>query len=455
MVTEADYHALKKDFDALKRNYQKVLEENSHLREVAELYHTALSLTDHVISYVDIQEHSLHHIFREATFDAIHDVMENVPDAILDTGIIPPEDVETFRKFYDDVYNGKPSGESGIFKTTEGDRRGYVKMLYKTIFDENGRPSKAVVFSDDITSKVKAERHYLEFRNAVMSGSDYVWEINLSQDKILLEDQIDNQFLGRTDFTSYSDIIATSVKEVLPDYRNVVNDIFSINNLIHSYENGKREFTSEYPLKRADGSISWLHSKIYLLSNVDSDICAIICANDITERKAIENKLIYQAECDVLTGLLNRRSFQEYAEAYLEKSLSVSPVLMIVDVDNFKQMNDCWGHIFGDTVLKLIADTMRSSFRKADYIGRLGGDEFMILATDNIDEPILEDRIQNMQSMLKHIKTPENTYIDITLSIGAAKIHPNESFDSLYMRADRVLYDVKEHGKNGFKILYD
>ena len=203
-----------------------------------------------------------------------------------------------------------------------------------------------------------------------------------------------------------------------------------------------------------DQKITWLHTKIYLISNMDSDLCAIICANDVSKRKEKENQLLQQAECDTLTGLLNRRSFQAYAEKHLQESVAGTSALMIIDVDDFKQMNDRWGHIFGDSVLTLISDTMKNCFRQGDFISRIGGDEFMILANGrSLSIQTLEDRLMNMQRLLKNTPTPDNGSVDITLSIGVAIIHNGETFEDIYDRADKILYEVKRQGKNGFKVV--
>lgn len=449
MFEEKDYQKLKADYEALQ-------EENKRLKEVEEIFRTSLSLTDHAVTYVDIPSRTLHRLYKKNSFSRLEDVVENVPESILESDFVVKEDAEIYRKIFQDIYDGEPYGESEIFRTQEDGRVDYVKMHYKTLFDSDNAPSKAVVFIDDVTSKVNAEKRYLEYRKAVVADTDFLWEVNLSKDLLLFEDMKGETLWEKDHFKSYTDILSSFLESVVSEYHELVEKTFNLDTLLNAFAKGQRDFIIEFPTRSTDGKIVWLQTKIYLLINADTDLCALLCSNNITKWKLEQERLLKQAQSDELTGLLNRRTFQEHTENFLRQRTPGNSVLMIIDIDDFKQMNDRWGHVFGDSVLALISEKMRKSFRKSDLISRIGGDEFMILAKGikgSIKDGFLKKRLSDLQEELKNIKTPDGNHINVTLSIGGAQIQDGDTFHDIYKRADSVLYEVKKCGKNGFKVI--
>ncbi|WP_296052122.1 GGDEF domain-containing protein [uncultured Alteromonas sp.] len=169
------------------------------------------------------------------------------------------------------------------------------------------------------------------------------------------------------------------------------------------------------------------------------------------QRRDTLNEMTLMATTDELTGLPNRRTFIERAELELSRTERGSPDLwmLMVDVDNFKEINDTEGHAMGDKVLKIIAQTLKSSIRQIDAVGRLGGEEFAILLPDTPLEGtqrVAESIRRNIES--EHIKGWTDTYGAVTISIGVAKAVPNETFQSLLNKADEALYASKSAGRN-------
>ena len=111
---------------------------------------------------------------------------------------------------------------------------------------------------------------------------------------------------------------------------------------------------------------------------------------DVTDRKRLELNLTEQAQKDALTGLLNRRGFNEKASRALARPQGEGPFLAMIDVDRFKLVNDNLGHEAGDIVLTAIGDTLNGQLRSSDVIARLGGDEFAILLTMPLESQAME-----------------------------------------------------------------
>lgn len=146
---------------------------------------------------------------------------------------------------------------------------------------------------------------------------------------------------------------------------------------------------------------------------------------------------------DGLTKLVNAGYFHKYADDNTKKM--DNGCLIIIDIDNFKQINDTHGHQVGDDIIKKVSDLLLKSFRSQDVIGRLGGDEFVVLLKYNASIDELNNRAKYLLETLD-----EQTDIDVTLSIGGLSFTEPMYYDNLYRLADEVLYSVKSNGRNGY-----
>lgn len=180
-------------------------------------------------------------------------------------------------------------------------------------------------------------------------------------------------------------------------------------------------------------------------------------ANLTDESSKLLNKIITEFTMDIkekammdsLTGLYNRSYFQEKVEKIWEAGHAGA--LFMIDLDNFKSINDRFGHIMGDRVLRLLAETLREQTGEDDVIGRIGGDEFILFYTDLTDQDALAEKANNildsMQRKLKEIKHQDITSVSIGIALYPK--HGNK-FEKIFKNTDHALYYVKENGKNDF-----
>lgn len=170
--------------------------------------------------------------------------------------------------------------------------------------------------------------------------------------------------------------------------------------------------------------------------------------NSIYEiKKKNEKNLIFDAEYDALTGILNRRAYDQICKKCAEEKGKIA--LILIDLDNFKNINDTYGHSGGDTALKEVARLLRENFKSDDYVCRIGGDEFAVIMKElkaKAGEAILR-KIRSINELLAGIKELSN----VSVSAGAALSDEGYSKD-LYEKADKALYYVKDHGRSGCKI---
>lgn len=167
--------------------------------------------------------------------------------------------------------------------------------------------------------------------------------------------------------------------------------------------------------------------------------------SEAVSRRHIEK----ERDTDDLTRLMTKAAANREIEGYLEERNSA--VLMLLDIDNFKQVNDLMGHAYGDAVLRKTSEILRIVFRDTDILSRFGGDEFVLFLPGIGDRDVVEVRVKTLMSMLEmHMRGSEQD-INITASVGIA-MYPQDagSYDELFQKADEALYASKRKGKNGY-----
>lgn len=172
---------------------------------------------------------------------------------------------------------------------------------------------------------------------------------------------------------------------------------------------------------------------------------------DISKHKQEIFRLKSTAKSDPLTGLLNRQGLYEYfQEQLIQKSRDTELAMILLDIDGFKEINDRYGHPCGDQALVHLSQILRKNFRNWDGICRIGGDEFMVVLSLSGDPSILNTKVESLLN-----RTPKFTWeghtISLSYSIGVA-IWNNDTFETLYKKADLALYAVKHHEKGSYRI---
>lgn len=176
---------------------------------------------------------------------------------------------------------------------------------------------------------------------------------------------------------------------------------------------------------------------------------------DITEIKQAEQQLAFLAHHDTLTGIANRLSFHEgINEAVRHAGATHTTLLaMMIDVDHFKQINDTYGHASGDTALREVAARLKASVRKTDLLARLGGDEFVILCHDIEDADTAEALADKIVDAMRVPVMLGTVPLRVTLSMGLALCRDVSDADTLLQRADEALYQAKENGRDGYRLV--
>lgn len=273
------------------------------------------------------------------------------------------------------------------------------------------------------------------------------YEINLTRDRVT---ETNSSWYYKNmvpEDMTYSGLLRTACeKAVCPTFRARFMERLGLEEALRAFEEGKRVLYTEYLMLNGGQEPVWLEGTMNMLRNrTTGDICGLLHIKNISQRKKQEQELRRRAERDELTGVLNRQATRARIDSILAEGIAEGRrcALLMIDLDNFKQINDTYGHVQGDSVLTDFATRLRGIFRETDVIGRLGGDEFAILIRDI---PHKETAAGKAAQVCSAMCTGDE---EISGSVGIA-FSPDDgaTFDELYYKADIALYRAKRQGKN-------
>ena len=283
-----------------------------------------------------------------------------------------------------------------------------------------------------------------------------IFEYDIPKQKI--EFSGDTKFILGTGKRSFGvDFIrAEYFKRVHPEDSNILE------HLRNSLKTNTESFSAEFRLKGFDDQYFWVKMSGSSIFNENLSIEKFIGSiTNVNSQVLHEQELRNIADRDRLSYLLNKAAFERNAKHYLFKDgKNGNSALFIVDLDNFKDVNDNLGHMTGDLAIKDAAKKISLIFSDRDYLGRFGGDEFCILMcfdkelTKEDIYKIVNYKAGDLVHSLKEEYANGELKVCVSASIGIAVYPDNgQSYEELFTKADQALYDVKQHGKNGFKII--
>jgi diguanylate cyclase (GGDEF)-like protein/PAS domain S-box-containing protein len=209
----------------------------------------------------------------------------------------------------------------------------------------------------------------------------------------------------------------------------------------------------ELRMRRNDGTHLWVSANSSIVHGVEGyPEFQLIHVHDVSERRARELKLAHRAAHDPLTGLPNRSELRTRLYAMLGSSVPV--VVLFCDLDDFKKVNDTYGHDAGDAVLIEIGQRLRMHVRENDTVARLGGDEFVIVLRD-LDPPDAHDLVTRLAEAVSRPVHYEGHVITVSASIGLGASAPASTVDELLREADKAMYRAKGDRSRPIAIQHD
>ncbi len=270
---------------------------------------------------------------------------------------------------------------------------------------------------------------------------------------------LDSKFYLKSSNRAFQKIAGIVDEERREDKKNIyLPDLFFdsliVQNLLQNILETNRQTAFDLRLDAmVNGEERWLHC---LFSTVHSDQEEVMIEGlviDVTERTFQMERILFESEHDPLTQLFNRRAGEQLLNIMLTNAQKNNDqlVLMLIDLDGFKEVNDHFGHEAGDMVLVEIANRMQMSIRKEDILIRLGGDEFIIAFTvDSEDRDEIDLFLEKLQGRVRtEILLNNGRYATMGSSIGIAVFpHDGKNIDTLIANADSAMYQAKRKGKN-------
>lgn len=322
--------------------------------------------------------------------------------------------------------------------------------------DEKGEFIGILGFTRDITKDYIARQHYqqeLKYLFGLPADTYAVSYIDVDEWRIVSQRR---QQIAGSSFQSCFTVEALSkaALDSIVDYTCEAAEFFrrfspAVLRDIHA--SGRRRLTFKYQRIMTNDDVRWVRIDIRFLTDIDSGhLCAMLSGKDIDAQMKEEQRLIFAARMDKMTMLLNRETTMEQIRQILQIDAAGKHSLFMIDVDNFKSLNDTRGHQAGDEFLVTLAAQIKKHFRDTDIVGRIGGDEFFALMRNIPGEKEAEAKAQELLTAMQQI-CAEYSPVQLSASIGVS-LYPKDAqtMDDLYAKADDALYQAKGKGKNQY-----
>lgn len=282
-----------------------------------------------------------------------------------------------------------------------------------------------------------------ELEHCVRMPGITIIECDLLSDTLLFAK---NQSSGRQ-------YLCTNISAYAESFQGIhTDDIPRVRALLDDIRHGWLYTSAEFRLLYEESGYSWFRINFITLRDRNKLFTRVIgqIANINQEISDIDI-LRSRAEMDALTGVYNREQTETQIKYYLNRTPGEMCAFIVIDIDNFKQINDTQGHMLGDVVLSEMASAMKRVMRASDVVGRIGGDEFVIFMKDAKSAKNVEAKAENLQKEFRSLFRNEKLSLQITCSIGIALYPDNGTeYKVLFNHADQALYQAKVLGKDRF-----
>lgn len=416
----------------------------------------ALEQTNNIVFDYDVAARTIHQPAHSAKRYGLPKVVEGAPESLVENGTVLPDSAQDFLRMYRKLLSGASHASCVVrMRITDGGGEAWERISLSAIRNEDGQVIRAIGVTEDITLRKKLEQAYHkeeQYRTAMLADALTYYEINLTTDQVENVKGMWHPSLPQPDNLSYSRLVRELYQKVIsPDTREEYWALVSPEALMTSFHRGVTELRCEHRRLNAAGMYQWMLVTVHLLEDPETrELKGFTYLRNIDRQKREELALKYRSQYDLMTRLYNKVTAEEKIQEVLSSSEQDSVhAVIIVDIDNFKAVNDTFGHMAGDQILTDAAQKISAIFRSDDIVGRIGGDEFIILVK-NVGgaKALVEEKAEAICRILRQCSVGKMT---ATGSVGVS-FYPTDgrSFDALYQAADIALYETKKRGRDGF-----
>lgn len=309
----------------------------------------------------------------------------------------------------------------------------------------NGFPVVNLVMSDITNLKIAEMKAMLEeqkYRIISDISEELPYEYDIEEDVITFADKFNHIFEGESIIKNPAvEMVNTAL--VSNDTKEAIEELFYLAQV------GTEYHSTEFKLNTKNGGFQWYFSTFSTIYDEDMNPIRVVgLLRNIHTQKVEQQKLLTKAETDLMTGLLNKATTESKIKSHLRELNGNSyNALMLVDIDDFKNINDTYGHLKGDDVIIDIAKVLLEQCGDYGIAGRLGGDEFCMFFTNVLDTQLVTEKATIIANKLRELY-PGGDSCKVTLSIGISTTNEQIPYSVLLENADTALYQAKLNGKN-------
>lgn len=442
--------------ERLERQAQALEAQAKELAVSEERFRIALEKTSNIIfDYDIISGNIMHSSIPKKSTNFVTSIQE-APETLIIGGRILDGYLEEFYKTFSAVRSGAPQASCIVKSRLTTGKEIWNRISLSGITDGKGKTVRAVGMIEDITRQKEAEIAFAreeQYRQAILADALASYIINFTRGIIETGRIASDACIPITPGDPYDTVIYEESRARLneSDRRTFLN-LFCSAAVMERYQRGEVEHSLEYCSLNPDGTDMWMRTTMHVVQDVTTnEIKGFMYVTDIDKQKREELELTRRTELDPMTGLYNKSAAITRISEMLKTYEGIqSGVFMMVDVDYFKDVNDRYGHPFGDQILVGIARVLRDNFREHDIVGRLGGDEFCVFLCGMRSRERVLQSAQAIREGVEKLTGPHEGKKNVTCSIGIASCAGvSKTFPQIYQEADRALYMVKEHGRDG------
>lgn len=363
--------------------------------------------------------------------------------------LVPPEDREMLRQaFREQLSRGTSASLEYRIQHKDG-RILWVLVKSHLVVDWDGQEYLYCSLTDISSTKqsLDALQHKLQRYEIILAQTENVlFEWDVLTDRISFSETWEKIF-------GFEPILSGISTALLNGFYFHPDDLPLLNDRINDLRSGSSYEMVEVRIATTKGRYLWCRLRASAIRDKAGTLQKIVgIIINIDAEKQAERALQDRAERDSLTKLLNKSAGRKQAEEYFAQfPQGGSCAMLIIDLDNFKQVNDQYGHLFGDSILTRAAHDIKKMFRAQDIVSRIGGDEFMVLMRGISDRALVENRCSHLISAFRH--SFQNQYYNLPLScsigIALAPEHGTSYYD-LFQHADQALEQAKRRGKSNY-----
>lgn len=442
--------------EELQMQSDSIAEQARRIAVSEERFRIALQNTSNIIFEYDLIHNTI--LYTDLT-DGAKDIVisrEAAGNHFLADGTLTEDSVREIQHILNQIQEGALQKDCIVQAKNIQGEVGWYRISLTGIPDEHAVVTRAVGLIADITRQREAEianEQEEQYHQAVLADVMATYTINFSKDifeSCQVHDVRCEEVPPNTPYQAYMEQV--SLKRMSEHDRSAFLNTLTKGSVLDAFEQGKKELEVEYQVLNPDGTNVWMKDILRLLTDSTTrERKGYLYVKNVDNDKKKSLALQQKAERDSLTGVYNKGATQKYISEKLATLDGIKTgVMMILDIDHFKKVNDTYGHLFGDEVLQQIGDILRNYARATDIVGRIGGDEFCAFFRGIRTHQSVKALAKTICSQVEQIQTPMPGGITLSCSIGITVCDGEQkTFEQVYKEADDALYVVKGAGRNG------